>query len=405
MPSYTWTALDQQTGRQRGGLIEADTARLARAALREQGLLPLDVQETVEAARGGSSGKASRLRLAAAQLALLTRQFATLLEAGLPVEQVLTVLVEQAETDSERQMMSGIKSEVLAGQTLSRAMAHYPATFNELFRTLVAAGEESGKLPEVMRRLADYVESRQALRNKTLIALLYPALILVVSILMVSGLVGYVVPQVVKVFENSKQTLPLLTRMLLAVSAAVRAWGVHALVLLLGLGWLGRRLLANPDIRLRVDRALLRAPIIGRLQRATHTARLSSTLSILAGAGVPLLIAMKAASGVVGNLAMRAAVERASQQVREGASLSRALAESGLFPPVLIHLIASGEATGRLEDMLDRAARQQTGELDNRLSTFTALLEPAMILVMGVVVLIIVLAILMPIFNLNQLVK
>lgn len=405
MPSYTYTALHQQSGRERQGLIEADTVRLARAALREQGLLPLDVHETVEAARSSAGSRASRLRLPAAQLALLTRQFATLLEAGLPVEQVLTVLTDQAEAAAERQMISGIKSEVLAGQTLSRALSNFPGVFNELYRTLVAAGEESGKLPEVMRRLADYVESRQALRNKTLIALLYPALIMLVSIAMVGGLVGYVVPQIVKVFENSKQTLPLLTRMLLWVSAAVRAWGVYGLIAMLGAGWLGKQLLANPVIRLRVDRWLLSAPIIGRLQRATHTARLSSTLSILSGAGVPLLIAMKAASGVVGNLAMRAAVERASQQVREGVSLSRALAESRLFPPVLIHLIASGEATGRLEDMLDRAARQQANELDTRLSTFTALLEPLMILVMGVVVLIIVLAILMPIFNLNQLVK
>lgn len=404
MPSYTYTALHQESGRQRQGLIEADTARLARAALRDQGLLPLDVHETVEAARSGG-GKTSRQRLPAAQLALLTRQFATLLEAGLPVEQVLTVLVDQSETASERQMISGIKSEVLAGQSLARALGNYPGVFNELYRTLVAAGEESGKLSEVMRRLADYVESRQALRNKTMIALLYPALILLVSIAMVGGLVGYVVPQIVKVFENSKQTLPLLTRMLLWLSATVRAGWPYALVALIGGGWLGRRLLANPVIRLRVDRWLLAAPIIGRLQRATHTARLASTLSILAGAGVPLLIAMKAACGVVGNLAMRAAVERASQQVREGVSLSRALAESKLFPPVLIHLIASGEATGRLEDMLDRAARQQVNELDTRLSTFTALLEPLMILVMGVVVLIIVLAILMPIFNLNQLVK
>lgn len=404
MPSYSYTALNQQTGKQSQGIIEADTARQARTVLRDQGLLPLDVHETVEAARNANN-KASRIRMSVANLALLTRQFSTLLEAGLPVEQVLTVLTDQAEEASERQMLSGIKSEILAGQSLGRALSNYPSVFNELYRTLVSAGEESGKLPEVMRRLADYVENRQALQNKTLIALLYPALIMLVSIGMVTGLVGYVVPQIVKVFENSQQTLPFLTRALLWLSGAVRAWGLYVFIGLLGGGWLIKRMLQNPALRLRVDRWLLSAPIIGRLQRATHTARLSSTLSILSGAGVPLLIAMKAASGVVGNMAMRGAVERASQQIREGVSLSRALAESKLFPPVLIHLIASGEATGRLEDMLDRAAKQQANELDTRLSTFTALLEPLMILIMGAVVLVIVLAILLPIFNLNQLVK
>lgn len=404
MPSYSYTALNQLSGKQSQGIIEADTARQARTVLRDQGLLPLDVHETVEAARNANN-KASRIRMSVANLALLTRQFSTLLEAGLPVEQVLTVLTDQAEEASERQMLSGIKSEILAGQSLGRALSNYPSVFNELYRTLVSAGEESGKLPEVMRRLADYVENRQALQNKTLIALLYPALIMLVSIGMVTGLVGYVVPQIVKVFENSQQTLPFLTRALLWLSAAVRAWGLYVFIGLLGGGWLIKRLLQNPTLRLRVDRWLLSAPIIGRLQRATHTARLSSTLSILSGAGVPLLIAMKAASGVVGNMAMRGAVERASQQIREGVSLSRALAESKLFPPVLIHLIASGEATGRLEDMLDRAAKQQANELDTRLSTFTALLEPLMILIMGAVVLVIVLAILLPIFNLNQLVK
>lgn len=404
MPSYSYTALNQQSGKQSQGIIEADTARQARTVLRDQGLLPLDVHETVEAARNANN-KASRIRMSVANLALLTRQFSTLLEAGLPVEQVLTVLTDQAEVASERQMLSGIKSEILAGQSLGRALSNYPSVFNELYRTLVSAGEESGKLPEVMRRLADYVENRQALQNKTLIALLYPALIMLVSIGMVTGLVGYVVPQIVKVFENSQQTLPFLTRALLWLSGAVRAWGLYVFIGLLGGGWLIKRMLQNPILRLRVDRWLLSAPIIGRLQRATHTARLSSTLSILSGAGVPLLIAMKAASGVVGNMAMRGAVERASQQIREGVSLSRALAESKLFPPVLIHLIASGEATGRLEDMLDRAAKQQANELDTRLSTFTALLEPLMILIMGAVVLVIVLAILLPIFNLNQLVK
>lgn len=404
MPSYTYLALHQQSGKQSQGVIEADTARQARSTLRDQGLLTLDIHETVEAARK-SSTKTSRTRMSVANLALLTRQFSTLLEAGLPVEQVLTVLTDQAEVATERQMLSGIKSEILAGQSLGRALSNYPGVFNELYRTLVSAGEESGKLSEVMRRLADYVENRQALQNKTLIALLYPALILLVSIGMVTGLVGYVVPQIVKVFENSQQTLPFLTRALLWLSGAVRAWGLYAFVGLAASAWAGRQLLKNPEIRLRVDRWLLSAPIIGRLQRATHTARLSSTLSILSGAGVPLLIAMKAAGGVVGNMAMRGAVERASQQIREGVSLSRALAESKLFPPVLIHLIASGEATGRLEDMLDRAAKQQANELDTRLATFTALLEPLMILIMGAVVLVIVLAILLPIFNLNQLVK
>ena len=404
MPSYTYSAIDQKSGKPRQGLIDADTARLARLGLREQGMLPLDVREVVEAARSGT-GKVSRQRMPVARLAMLTRQFATLLEAGLPVEQTLNVLIEQAEEKPEQQMLSGVKNEVLAGVPLSRALGNYPVVFNELYRTLVSAGEESGKLAQVMVRLADYVEARQSLHNKTMLALIYPVLIMIVSIVMVTGLVGYVVPQVVKVFQNSQQELPFLTRALLWLSGAVKAYGVYALVGIIASAWGAVTVLKNPVIRLRFDRWLLTLPIIGRLQRATHTARLSSTLSILAGAGVPLLIAMKAAGGVVGNQAMRQAVERAGQQVREGVTLSRALRESKLFPPVLIHLIASGEATGRLDDMLDRAARQQSNELETRLGTFTALLEPIMILVMGVVVLVIVLAILMPIFKLNQLVK
>jgi len=405
MPGFRYEALEQTSGKARQGVLEADNARLARQMLREQGLLVSGLEEIVAESGRGSVLQRQRGGVSLAQLAMLTRQLSTLLDAGLTIEQALQVLIEQADAPREREVVAAVRSEILAGVPLSRALGNFPRVFPELYRTLVGAGEESGKLPAVMRRLADYIESSQQLRSKVMLAMIYPAIISGVSVLVVGGLLTYVVPQVVNVFQNSHQQLPLLTRGLLAVSGALKV-GAIPVLLLAGVGvFLFLRALRNEAFRLQVDRAALTLPLAGRLIRSINTARLASTLAILVGSGVPLLAALQHVAGVVINRAQRLAVAESAKQVREGVSLSRALGESKVFPPVLIHLIASGEASGRLEHMLERAAAQQSQELENRVATLTGLLEPLLILAMGGVVLLIVMAILMPVFEMNQLIK
>ncbi|HEY9100540.1 type II secretion system inner membrane protein GspF [Chitinimonas sp.] len=402
MAGFRYQALDGG-GRSSEGVIEADNARLARANLREQGLWVVDMSELAPEAQAGKPRRGGGV--SSAELALITRQFATLLDAGLTVERALTVLIEQAENQRSRDVLASVRSEVLAGAPMSLALSRHPRVFPELYRTIVRAGEESGKAAGVMQRLADYIEARQALTAKVALAFVYPAVVLTVSLLVIVGMLWWVVPQMVTVFQGAKQTLPFLTRALLAISGSLREYGLILLVLLGGGAFIFARLLKQPAFRLRFDGLLLRLPLFGRLNRAGNTARLASTLSILVGSGVPLLKAMEAAAGVVGNRVLRAAVANAAKDVREGATLSRALERQKLFPPVLVHLIASGEASGRLEVMLDKAAQQQTGELEQKVATFTSLLGPVMVLLMGGAVLLIVLAILLPVFEMNQLVK
>jgi general secretion pathway protein F len=405
MAAFRYEAYDA-TGRLQKGVLEADTARQLRAKLREQGLLVAEVVALTEAAvSGGGSRWHLRRRLSGAQLALVTRQFATLLAAGLPVEQTLNALIEQADTDYQRHVLAGVRGEVLAGHTLARALQKYPRVFPELYITLVAAGEQSGRLGEVMERLADYTESHQALRQKVGLAFVYPAIVTLVAGAVVLGLLTYVVPQVVSVFQNTNQTLPWLTRALIGLSDFLRASWWLWLAVIVAAVWAARRALARPATRLRFHRWLLRLPLVGTMVRGVNSAQLASTLAILVGSGVPLLAALQAGAGVVANLPMRQAVEEAARRVREGGSLSRALAVARLFPPMLVHMIASGEASGRLVHMLERAAEQQSREMENRVMGLTSLLEPLLIVVMGAVVLVIVLAILLPIFEMNQLVR
>lgn len=402
MAGFRYQALDGQ-GRSVEGVVEADTAKLARTNLREQGLW---VSEMRELAAGDTSGKTSRQGgVSTAALALLTRQFATLLDAGLTIEQSLNVLIEQAEMPRLRDVLASVRSEILAGAPLSAAFARHPRVFPELYRTIVRAGEESGRASAVMSRLADYIEARQALTSKVVLAFVYPMVVLSVSFIVIVGMLYWVVPQMVGVFQSAKQTLPLLTRALLWLSGSVREYGLLGLLLLIMAGFGLTAAWRQEVFRRWVDATTLGLPILGRLSRAGNTARLASTLSILVGSGVPLLTALNAAVGVVENRVLREVVSAATRDVREGGSLSKALDSKKLFPPVLIHLIASGEASGRLEVMLDKAAQQQSGELEQRVATFTSLLGPVMVLLMGVAVLLIVLAILLPVFEMNQLVK
>ncbi|MFN4236548.1 MAG: type II secretion system inner membrane protein GspF [Vogesella sp.] len=401
MAAFKYTALDA-AGKEHSGLLEADSARAARAQLRERGLLPLEI-DSVAAPRSGHSLLARGLPRA--ELVMFTQQLATLLDAGLPLERALAAITEQSEHPRTRAVLAQVRSDILEGKSLAQALAGAPAVFNSLYRSLVQGGEQSGYLGEVMARLAHYLDQRQHTQQKVALAMAYPAVVTVVALLVVGGLMAYVVPQVVSVFAQSKQTLPLLTRMLVASSHFLRDWGVVLLLLLVAAAAGSWRLLQVPALRRAWHGQLLRLPVIGRLLQALNTARMASTLSILVGSGVPLLTALDTARGIVSLIPMQDALTDTMNKVREGTALSRALGSTRQFPPVLIHLIGSGEASGRLADMLDRAAVQQQQEVERKLATFTTLMEPLLILVMGGLVLLIVMAIMMPIIDMNQMVR
>lgn len=406
MAAFRYQAFDS-TGRQTQGVTEADTVRQARLLLRESGMTITSIEAVSEenlqtAQRGG--WQLRRGKISSTQLTLITRQLATLLAASLTLEQALSALIEQSETETTRQVLAGVRAEVLAGHTFAQALGKYESVFPELYRALVKAGEASGELGKVMSRLADYTESRLALRQKVALAFVYPVIVTLVAFLVVGGLLIYVVPQVVGVFEQTHQSLPLLTRALIGLSSALQASWAYLLLLVLAASATFRYMLRQHALRFRLHQHLLRLPVAGRLVRGLNTARMASTLAILVGSGVPLLTAINAASGVVNNLPMRLALDEAAKKVREGVSLSRALATSALFPPLLVHLIASGESSGQLDVMLQRAAEQQEQEVGNYTTILTSLLEPLLILSMGGVVLMIVLAILMPIIDMNQMV-
>lgn len=403
MSGYKYEAFDSE-GRSRSGVIEADTPRQVRANLREQGLVAVKVEALTEKLVSEGRRWSLRRSLPLSELSLLTRQMATLLHAGLPIDQTLNALVEQSESQHLRQILAGVRSEVLAGHSLARALSKYPSVFPELYQTLVQSGEQSGQLSKVLLRLADYMEDRHVLKQKVTLAFIYPALVTLVAVAVVIGLLTYVVPQVVNVFQNTHQQLPLLTRALIGLSSFLRAsWFLWLAAFAAGT-WAARRALKREPVRYRFHLWLLALPLIGRLIRGVNTARLASTLSILVGSGVPLLTALQAGAGVLGNLPMRKALEETVRMVREGGSFSRSLERGKMFPPVMIHLIASGEASGTLDQMLERIAVQQSQEMQGRVATLTGLLEPLLILLMGGVVLVIVLAILLPIFEMNQLV-
>ncbi len=402
MPAFRYEAADA-AGKTDKGVIEADSARQARTVLRARGLTPLVVDALGAQAtkRGGSSfGK----RLSAQENALVTRQLASLLVAGLPLDEALAALADQAERAYVGELLAAIRAEVVGGSSLSVALAQHPKDFPDIYRALVSAGEHSGNLGLVLSRLADYIESRNALTSKIKLAFTYPAIVTVVAFAIVIFLLSYVVPQVVSVFANTKQKLPTLTIIMLWLSDFVRNWGWLAAIVLAALGLLIRNLLKQPALRLSWHKWLLTAPLFGKLVRGYNTARFASTLAILTSAGVPILRGLQAAGETLNNVALKTNVEDASTRVREGTSLARALAAQNQFPPVLVHLIRSGEATGNLPAMLERAAQGEAQELERRTLFLTGLLEPALILTMGVVVLLIVLAVLMPIIEINQLV-
>jgi general secretion pathway protein F len=414
MAAFRYAVADA-SGKESSGVLEADSARAARQALRGRGLTPLTVEPVVSEAQKASLTMSLGRRLGQTELAVITRQLASLMGAQLPVADALTVMVEQSEKQSVRELMAAIRTDVLGGTSLSKALARHPRQFPDIYRALIAAGEESGKLGSVLQSLADYIEERARLQQKITLAFVYPIIVTIVALAVVIGLLTYVVPQVVQVFANTKQALPFLTRAMIAVSDFVRNYGWLVAAAGAAGAFIVSRMLRVDAIKLRWHQRMLTLPVLGVLTRSLNTARFSSTLSILVGSGVPMLRALQAAGETVTNVAMRARVIEATGRVREGFSLAKALRASAdeekkaghvkLFPPVLIHLIASGEATGKLPEMLGRAADIHSRESERRALFFTSLLEPVLILTMGVVVMLIVLAVLLPIIEINQLAR
>lgn len=401
MEAFHYEALDT-AGRTVTGVVQADTPRQARAQLRAQGLLPSEIGKVHARDRARQLWARG---ISSAELSLITRQLATLLASGLTVEQSLNALIEEAPQPLTREVLTGVKAEVTAGLSLSGALGSYEKSFPDFYRALVHGGEESGALPTVLQHLSDYLDARQALKQKTGLALLYPALVTIVAIMIVTGLLVYVVPQVVQVFQQSRQSLPLLTRALIALSNFLRAAWPYIAVLFIAAAIAINYALRRDSIRRSWHALTLRMPFVGPLIRGINTSRFASTLAILVGGGISLLSALTSSARVMTNMVMREAVESAIERLREGASLARSLSATRAFPPLLIHLVASGELSGKLEQMLERAAHLESQTLERRLSVFLTLLEPLMILVMGAIVLLIVLAILLPIIEINQLVR
>jgi general secretion pathway protein F len=403
MGAFEYTAVDPR-GKQQKGVIEGDTPKRVRGQLRERGLLPLSVTEIAEKESTRQQSFTVRRSLSAGDLALVTRQIATLVHASMPLEEALAAVGEQSEIPRIKSIIMGVRAKVMEGHTLADGLADFPKAFPTLYRATVAAGEQSGHLDAVLERLADYTEGRQELRQKLLNAMIYPIVLTVLATGIVTLMLIYVVPKVVGVFADTGQELPGLTSALISMSDFLRDYGIFVLVLLGLAGWAMRWLLKKPDPRRQRDLLLLRIPVVGRIVRGFNTARFTRTLSILIGSGVPVLESFKISSEVLTNLPMREGVQEASARIREGAAIGRSLGEIGHFPPLVIHLISSGEASGQLDSMLDRAAQNQEREIDGLIAALLGILEPALIVTMGAIVLTIVLAILLPIFELNQLV-
>jgi general secretion pathway protein F len=404
MPAFKYEALDAN-GKSSSGIVEAETAKAARSHLRGLQLVPLGLTPVAVVESAEKRSLFSRKTFSSSSLAVWTRQLAGLVAAGLPLERALTALADEAEEQKQRDLIAHLRSEVNGGSTFARALGSVPREFDEVYRAVVAAGEQSGALGRVLERLADDLEERQALKGKLIGAMLYPAIVSVIAVIIVTFLVTYVVPQVASVFASSKHALPFLTSMMLAISAFVRQWGLLAAAVLVAGGILFSAALRQPGFRLRFDATFLTLPLAGRLARGYNAARFASTLAMLAGAGVPILKALQAAAETLGNHALRADAMEALVQVREGAPLASALAAHKRFPGLLAMFARLGEQTGQLPIMLDRAARQLANEVQRRAFALATLLEPLLIVAMGGVVLVIVLSVLLPIIQLNDFVK
>jgi general secretion pathway protein F len=404
MGAFEYVAMDK-SGKQARGLLEGDTPKHVRQILRDRNLLPVSVTEVAQREARRQHSFSLRRGMSSAELALITRQLASLSQSGLPLEEALLAVSQQNDNPRTKSMLLGVRAKVMEGHTLADGFAEFPQAFPELYRATVAAGEQSGHLDVVLERLADYTEARQELRQRVTNALIYPIALVVMAVAIISFMLATVVPKIVNVFENTSAELPALTSGLIATSDFLRAYWVLVIIALGILGYAAWWVLHQDVPRRRFHSLLLRLPVIGRLTRGVNTARFTRTLSILAGSGVPILEALNISAEVIENLPMRDAVMEASLRVREGGSISKSLAASKLFPPMMIHLISSGEAGGRLEEMLSRAAAGQEREVDGLIAALLGILQPLLIIIMGAIVLTIVLAILLPIFEINNLIR
>ncbi len=402
MPAFRYIALDAQ-GRKKKGTLESDTARQARQQLRSQDLKPLEVHIVNQAVNNSQTSLFSP-SIRASELSLLTRQLATLVRAALPLEESLLAIAQQSESQKITLVLMAVRSDVLTGKPLAQALENFPRIFRKDFIATVAAGEQSGDLAIVLERLADHVERSQQLKQKILGALLYPAILTMIALLVVGGLLTYVVPQIIHVFDSMQQDLPPLTKNLIALSSLLQNHGVLIIIVFILAAGFAYFLLQKPSLKEKWHLLLFKMPLISPLIRTLNSARFCRTLSTLLMSGVSMLQALSIASKVINNVPMSNTVQQAIQQVREGSSLSHALQRGIGFPPLTIHLIASGESSGQLDTMLEKAAETQERELESWISSFLTLLEPLLLLTMGGIVLTIVLAIMLPIFNLNQLV-
>ena len=406
MGAFEYTALDNG-GRSRKGVIEGDTARHVRSLLRERQLLPVTVEAvaTRESRRQRGSRFGFARGVSAADLSLMTRQLSTLVRAGLPLEEALLAVSQQTEKPRVQSILLGVRAKVVEGHTLATGLGDFPRVFPEIYRATVSAGEQSGHLDAVLERLAEYTESREQMRQNVMGAMLYPLVLTLMCFTIVSILLTYVVPKVVDVFEANHAKLPLATRVLVGVSGFLRHYGLWLLVAIAAAAFVFWRSLKSRETRRRVHQGLLNLPLAGRILRGINTARFTRTLSILTASAVPVLDALRISSEVVTNLPMRDAVTEAAARVREGAPIGRSLSSSRLFPPMTVHLISSGESSGQLQTMLERAATNQERELEGLLAALVGLLGPLLIVGMGLFVMGIVFAMLLPIFEMNSLIR
>lgn len=406
MTAYRYRALNAK-GKLVRGVIEGDSERQIRAQLRTRNLRPVEVGEANRNLQGGSLWRqlVSGARISSGDLALVTRQLATLVESNLPLDEALQAAAEQSRSNRIKGMLLQVRSRVAEGHTLAYAMGQFPQVFSEMYRAMVNAGEHAGFLGPVLQQLADYTEQRQYTGQKLKMAMIYPFILVGVAIAVVVALMVFVVPELVGIFAHTNRDLPLLTRALIAVSDFFRDYGLWLLLALVAAFLLARQALRNRARRRRWHRFLLHIPGLSRLLVALDTARFASTLSILMASGVPLLDSLRIAGEVLTNLVLREDSREVAERVQEGSSLNRALRQSGRFPPMMVHMVASGETSGELETMLDRAATNQERELEMTLGSMMALFEPIMVVVMGAMVLLVVLAVLLPIFDLNKMVN
>ncbi|WP_440877168.1 type II secretion system inner membrane protein GspF [Thalassotalea sp. PLHSN55] len=405
MAAFDYQAVDNR-GKTKKGVIEGDTPRHVRSLLREQGLMPIEVTESLKKHKQskGTSAFGTRKKVSAAELALLTRQLATLVESGLPLEESLLAVAEQCDKNSLTSMVMAVRTKVTEGYGLAESMAEYPQIFSHLYRSMVAAGEKSGHLEKVLNRLADYTEQRQQMRSQLIQALVYPIIMTVVAVGVIAILLTAVVPKIVGQFEHMGQNLPGTTQFLIASSDFLRAYGLVILLLIIACGFIFGQLMKKPSFKLKFHQRLLHLPGIGKVARGINTARFARTLSILTASAVPLLESMRISGEVLENLYIKKRVAEAGDKVREGSSLRLSLEQTKLFPPMMLHMIASGEKSGQLEHMLGRAADNQDREFEALVAISLKAFEPALMVSMACVVLFIVMAILQPILQLNTLV-